>query len=588
MRELVISDLSKCEGCNKCIRVCPVEEANIAFAENNRSKVKTDPLKCICCGACVQACQHEARIFADDTELFFDDLRRGMAISLFAAPANRTNFVEWGRLFSWLKQLGVRKIYDVSLGADICTWAHIRYIQRNGLDKPIITQPCPAIVSYITKYRPELVGNLSPIHSPMLCTAIYMKKYEKIGDRIAALSPCIAKAHEFDDTGYVSYNVTFKKINEYIQRHGIQLPLESTGFDHFEASMGKLYASPGGLKENVEFFIGKVIRIEKSEGQNTVYKNLDAYAGEDPVNLPAIFDVLNCPEGCNQGTGCEHEKSVFEISRIMDDQRQQATVSLQDDFFQDMYDDFDKKLNLDYFIRSYRAQKIPRISISAADIENAFQSLGKHDDYQRKHNCYACGSLTCQEMAEKIAKKINVAENCIEKTRLDLLSQHTELVQEQIDNLINITTMLQAVSETRQLSETVSENILNVKGALNEFAQMSKMIDRLAMQTHLISLNASIEAVKAGKAGNCFLVVADEIRLLAKSSKETVERNDDTYHFASKATTDMDELLVKMRQTIESTYDNLVILSESARKAVNLNGLESPVSVLTQANSAWN
>jgi iron only hydrogenase large subunit-like protein len=115
-------------------------------------------------------------------------------------------------------------------------------------------------------HKNELLPYLSPVHSPMLCTAIYMNKYEGIKDKIAALSPCIAKAHEFDATKHVEYNVTFKKLYEYIQREGIRLPREQSGFDHADSSLGALFSMPGGLKENVEQYLGKSLRIDKSEG----------------------------------------------------------------------------------------------------------------------------------------------------------------------------------------------------------------------------------------------------------------------------------------------------------------------------------
>ena len=54
-----------------------------------------------------------------------------------------------------------------------------------------------------------------PVHSPMMCTAIYMKKYMQVTDEIAFISPCIAKKLEITDPncgGYVSYNVTFEKM----------------------------------------------------------------------------------------------------------------------------------------------------------------------------------------------------------------------------------------------------------------------------------------------------------------------------------------------------------------------------------------
>ena len=252
MRKVIINDMAKCVGCNRCIRVCPVEEANVAYVENDETKVRVDSAKCIACGACLLICRHASRTYEDDTERFFADMRKGVPISLFCAPASRANLQEWSRLLALLQQLGARKIYDVSLGADICTWAHIRYIQKHN-PPSIITQPCPAIVDYILMHRHELISYLSPVHSPMLCTAIYMKKYMGITDKIAAISPCIAKINEFDQTGgIVSYNVTFTKLEEYIKRNKLALPAQGRGYDHIDSSIGSIYSMPGGLKENVE------------------------------------------------------------------------------------------------------------------------------------------------------------------------------------------------------------------------------------------------------------------------------------------------------------------------------------------------
>ena len=54
MRNLVHSDVEKCVGCNRCTGVCPVEIANVAYAnENEEIRVRMDPDKCIACGACI-------------------------------------------------------------------------------------------------------------------------------------------------------------------------------------------------------------------------------------------------------------------------------------------------------------------------------------------------------------------------------------------------------------------------------------------------------------------------------------------------------------------------------------------------------
>ncbi len=46
---------------------------------------------------------------------------------------------------------------------------------------------------------------------------------------------------------------------------------------------------PGGLKENIEFYMGNSLRVDKSEGQSTVYIALDEYAKEKEDNLPDVF-----------------------------------------------------------------------------------------------------------------------------------------------------------------------------------------------------------------------------------------------------------------------------------------------------------
>jgi len=129
MRNLVTELIDECAACNRCIRKRPIEGANRVAMVDGQMKVFVNHERCISCGSRIYACHHGVRDYVDDTERFLGDLQRGVAISLIAAPAYR--MAEDGdRLLAWLRQLGVRNIYDVSLGADICTWAHIRPIEQ--------------------------------------------------------------------------------------------------------------------------------------------------------------------------------------------------------------------------------------------------------------------------------------------------------------------------------------------------------------------------------------------------------------------------------------------------------------------------
>ena len=529
MRKLIQNDLSKCVGCNRCIRVCPVSEANIVFTEGDLMKVKIDNEKCIACGACLAACQHDSRTYEDDTEKFIEDLRRGESISVFCAPAARANLREWERVLSWFRKLGVKSIFDVSLGADICTWAYIRWIQQNK-PKTVISQPCPAIVDYILLHNPSLLPYLSPVHSPMMCTAVYMRRYQKITHKIAAISPCIAKAHEFEETdNLVSYNVTFKRLEEYIIRNGINLPAEHGQYDHPLSGLGSVYSYPGGLKENVEFFLGKALRVDKSEGQSVVYKALDVFSKESPENWPVVFDVLNCPEGCNLGTGTVHGLSVFQVGTAMDKARKASLSGREREYFDRMFADFDRDLRLADFTRQYRSHPVIKRDVTVSELEEAFLALGKTDESSRKFNCGACGADTCEDMAEKIVKKVNIVENCIrkvhksmEEAHKSMESEHKALMDWRDGTKGALQSLAAEMNSIHESSECISTDISKIREIVRAYETTSREIDKIADNIHIISLNASIEASKAGDSGRSFAVVADAVRSLAGKTQTTI------------------------------------------------------------------
>ncbi|MCL2664797.1 MAG: methyl-accepting chemotaxis protein [Defluviitaleaceae bacterium] len=572
MKELIKNDASKCIGCNRCIRFCPVEGANIAYKEDEAIKVRTDGAKCIACGACIDTCRHESRGYSDDTEKFLSDLRAGVKISLFAAPANRTNGENGGRLLTWLRRLGVNKIYDVSLGADICTWAHIRHIEKNR-PPAIITQPCPAIVNYVLLHRPELAKYLSPVQSPMLCTAIYMKRYKGVSDSLAALSPCIAKSNEFEQTQLVKYNVTFKKLYEYIKSQNIRLPNEATGFDHAESSLGSLFPMPGGLKENIEAYLGKSIRIDKSEGPETVYRALDEYAKQSPRFYPAVFDVLNCKEGCNLGTGCTHEKSMFEINTVMDGVRKSVTEQRGRADFDALYEGYDKELRLNDFLRAYQSAPVKLYEVSEKQIEESYAKLNKFSHVDRTFDCSACGADSCREMARQIALGFNIAANCIQKVRADVHSEHDLVLELSAANVKNIDEILVDISKIKNLTADISQNVTGINTALDQFNKMAKEINQIAMKINIIALNASVEAARAGQFGKAFGVIAEEIRSLANSSKKTVAATEDVTEKADLSITYINNMIKQISGEVEKAYNVISDISEKTQKTLQKDGL---------------
>jgi len=470
-----------------------MEMANITYQdEAGNIKVKISQDKCINCGMCVWVCKHDARRFTDDTGRFFDDLAKGIPISLIAAPSVKTNVPEYKKLFTYLKSLGVNKIYDVSLGADICIWAHVNYLKKTGTN-PIITQPCPPIVTYCEIYQHGLLENLSPVHSPMACTSIYMKNYQGINDRIAALSPCVSKTIEFQGTKLAQYNVTFTRLLEYLDENKIKMPDEETDFDHAESGLGSLFPMPGGFKENIEYMMGKNLHIAKAEGRK-VYEKLNKYAKTPAEFLPDIYDVLNCEEGCNIGSASLRDDCIFKIEKTMKNSARKMIEEQKKKHYSSMFKSYDDTFELTHFLRKYNpiSTQIPQLTKS--DIDKAFGLLEK-DNYEKQHiDCYACGSKTCYDMARRIALNVNIPESCIIKTKDDAKNEHEEnlLAHEQLaaieksreaDELVRI--LLDATPLAAQIWDK-SFNIIDCnKAALTlfniaskqEFLDLSKLLD---------------------------------------------------------------------------------------------------------------
>ena len=155
MNSLIYTN-EKCQGCNRCISVCPVLTANYSVrSATGMQRIEVHGDDCIKCGACFDACEHNARSFEDDTEQFFADLRSGQNISVLVAPAFQANYPdEYATVLGGLKKMGINHIISVSFGADITTWGYINYISKHKFLGGI-SQPCPAVVNYIEHYTPE-------------------------------------------------------------------------------------------------------------------------------------------------------------------------------------------------------------------------------------------------------------------------------------------------------------------------------------------------------------------------------------------------------------------------------------------------
>ena len=611
-----------CIGCNRCISVCSCIGACIAEEEDGKKRISVGPDQCVAWGACFDACEHLAREYLDDTERFFEDLKKGEKISILIAPAFRANYPnEYERVLGGLKQLGVNRMINVSFGADITTWGYLNYINQYDF-KGGISQPCPAVVGYIERYIPSLIPKLFPVQSPVMCAAIYAKKEMGVTDKLAFISPCIAKKQEIDDPnngGYISYNVTFDHLMKYIKEHKIS---GQNCTDEIEYGLGSIYPTPGGLKENVYWFLGESVFIRQIEGEKHMYEYLEKNKNKIAEDkTPYLFiDALNCGQGCLYGTGIEPEKeenddALYALLKIREECKKDKGMNAwakklsPKQRLKKLNKQFEH-LKLEDYLRKYtdRSAQCTHQMPDERQLEEVFASMNKTTKESRGINCAACGYNTCKEMAVAIFNGFNNKENCVHYIKHEVevekekakelateIESKKELLEEQHQRILDtigvineeFATLYQSVDDMAAGNENNANESTGISGdmqdvftfceklgtAMDEIAELLKELTRnneevvsIASQTNLLALNASIEAARAGEAGRGFAVVADEINNLATNSRDTANKSNESQTEILQSVASIADDTQKLMEIVHAVNDRTQNLAASAEE----------------------
>lgn len=83
--------------------------------------------------------------------------------------------------------------------------------------------------------------------------------------------------------------------------------------------------------------------------------------------------------------------------------------------------------------------------------------------------------------------------------------------------------LIQKTGMTEEMTRSMVEKVDALKESTGSIVKILDVLNNLTKQTNILSLNAAIEAARAGAAGKGFMVVADEIRKLADQSRQSID-----------------------------------------------------------------
>lgn len=403
-RELVYTIKELCRVCYTCVRECPAKAIKIV---NGQAEVI--PERCIGCGNCIKVCSQDAKVFLLSRMEVKALLQSDAKVAAMVAPSFPAEFseIEDYRVFvGMLRELGFSYVFEVAFGADLVAQKYKGLLEdRSG--KGYVSSDCPAIVTYIRYYHPDLVDNLSPLVSPMVATSRVVRK--KLGDdvKLVFIGPCIAKKAESDEVDEV---LTFRELRGMLEHAGITGDnIKPSEFDPPHAGRGAIFPVSRGLMQTVNIFDDLI------EGNITVAEGRigfqEAIKEWETGSLKGQNLELLCCEGCIMGPGMTPGGKRFERKTFISSYvRNKLTKSQQTDWEKEIAE----YSNLD-LSKSFTPDD-KRISMPTEDeVGRILASMGKFSS--RDHlNCGACGYDTCLEHAIAIVEGLAEIEMCLPYT----------------------------------------------------------------------------------------------------------------------------------------------------------------------------
>ena len=521
----------KCVACNRCVHVCPAVGANVTANDEGRISIDVSDKNCIHCGKCIKECVHDARQYNDSIDDMLLDLKRGGNISMIVDP---TFMAACGpkkarRIFGYLKSIGIKGIYDGSIGGDISLYCHIRYLRENmdedGVCEKFFAHTCPGFSNYVSRYIPNALEKFIPVQLPNVCAAIYYRKYKNIAGRFALLSPCTAIYDEFSSFNSgrnINYLIGYSSLIDHIG--DIDISSFDSGFDsEEERGLGALSCECGVYSHIVSGYFPSSFLFKTSAGLGPKFER----ALRSPEMLtkgfhPFMATVDMCESGCIDGPAIGDVS--FDINDTVPDYIDMVGAAVEKDNdlspdarYEKLCAKYENIKTMDFFWEGEEDYH-QNCSVPENVVEEIFTSMHKDTKVKKELDCQACGYASCYEMACAIANGYSRIEDCVHYLNDELKAKMA------IDTLTGLYNQRGFYSEaTRLVADNPDRKFVLAVGDINGLGGINDLYSSTGGDL-VISYVAKLLEEFSDERGICARLGAGAFACIFENTPENIEK----------------------------------------------------------------